>query len=215
MLWWIFNVKHIHSFTSLLNLSATFKKRCLKEKILPPPKCLLSFLNKNRYFFLSNSQGYWLLKLFLPPQKEYLIFFLFELQNWNKHVIQRLHISIFPHPVSHQGVHEEMPNFRYWFVVAQQANSCFIFLPSDTKEQLWMDLKAGAESGWDFSSRWYIDGDGHNNGTLRETRTSQILPTDLNALLCLNEKTLAAFHRILGEYMSSHWPWSSLWSARF
>ncbi|XP_041797035.1 trehalase [Chelmon rostratus] len=72
-------------------------------------------------------------------------------------------------------------------------------LADDTKEQLWMDLKAGAESGWDFSSRWYIDGDGHNNGTLRETRTSQILPTDLNALLCLNEKTLAAFHRILGD----------------
>lgn len=62
-----------------------------------------------------------------------------------------------------------------------------------------MDLKAGAESGWDFSSRWYIDSDGHNNGTLTKTRTSQILPVDLNALLCLNEKTLASFHRTLGE----------------
>ncbi|XP_022617238.1 trehalase isoform X1 [Seriola dumerili] len=72
-------------------------------------------------------------------------------------------------------------------------------LTDDRKEQLWMDLKAGAESGWDFTSRWYIDGDGHNNGTLTETRTSQILPTDLNALLCLNEKTLASFHRILGD----------------
>ncbi|XP_056229864.1 trehalase [Seriola aureovittata] len=72
-------------------------------------------------------------------------------------------------------------------------------LTDDRKEQLWMDLKAGAESGWDFTSRWYIDNDGHNNGTLAETRTSQILPTDLNALLCLNEKTLASFHRILGD----------------
>lgn len=61
-----------------------------------------------------------------------------------------------------------------------------------------MDLKAGAESGWDFTSRWYRDGDGDGSGTLRETRTSQILPTDLNALLCLNEKTLASFHRMLG-----------------
>ncbi|KAM9359729.1 trehalase isoform 1-T2 [Symphorus nematophorus] len=72
-------------------------------------------------------------------------------------------------------------------------------LTDERKEQLWMDLKAGAESGWDFTSRWYIDGDGDNNGTLRETRTSQILPTDLNALLCRNEKTLASFHRILGD----------------
>uniref|UniRef100_A0A3Q1BSL5 Trehalase n=1 Tax=Amphiprion ocellaris TaxID=80972 RepID=A0A3Q1BSL5_AMPOC len=68
-----------------------------------------------------------------------------------------------------------------------------------TDEQLWMDLKAGAESGWDFTSRWFIDGDGHNNGTLKETRTSQILPVDLNALLCRNEKTLASFHRLLGD----------------
>ncbi|XP_070685049.1 trehalase [Pempheris klunzingeri] len=72
-------------------------------------------------------------------------------------------------------------------------------LTDDRKEQLWMDLKAGAESGWDFTSRWFVDGGGHNNGTLRETRTSHILPTDLNALLFLNEETLASFHRILGD----------------
>ncbi|XP_041652610.1 trehalase isoform X1 [Cheilinus undulatus] len=72
-------------------------------------------------------------------------------------------------------------------------------LTDEQKEQLWMDLKAGAESGWDFTSRWYTDSDGHNNGTLGSTRTSQILPTDLNALLCLCEKTLASFHRILGD----------------
>ncbi|XP_074536091.1 trehalase [Halichoeres trimaculatus] len=72
-------------------------------------------------------------------------------------------------------------------------------LTDEGKEQLWMDLKAGAESGWDFTSRWYIDSDGHNNGSLGSTRTSQIVPTDLNALLCLSEKTLASFHRILGD----------------
>ncbi|XP_037534243.1 trehalase [Nematolebias whitei] len=68
-------------------------------------------------------------------------------------------------------------------------------LADEHKEQLWMDLKAGAESGWDFTSRWYING----SGTLRETRTSQILPSDLNALLCRNERTLASFHRLLGD----------------
>ncbi|XP_059186792.1 trehalase [Centropristis striata] len=72
-------------------------------------------------------------------------------------------------------------------------------LTDDGKEQLWMELKAGAESGWDFTSRWYVNGDIHNNATLRETSTSHFLPTDLNALLCLNEKTLASFHRILGD----------------
>ncbi|KAM6932787.1 LOW QUALITY PROTEIN: trehalase [Lycodopsis pacificus] len=63
------------------------------------------------------------------------------------------------------------------------------------KEQLWMDLKAGAESGWDFTSRRYMYG----NGSLGETSTSRVLPTDLNALLCLNERTRASFHGILGD----------------
>lgn len=72
-------------------------------------------------------------------------------------------------------------------------------LTDDHKKQLWMDLKAGAESGWDFTSRWYVVGDIHNDGTLRGTRTSKILPADLNALLCLSEKTLASFHTIMGQ----------------
>uniref|UniRef100_A0A672FUZ6 Trehalase n=1 Tax=Salarias fasciatus TaxID=181472 RepID=A0A672FUZ6_SALFA len=69
----------------------------------------------------------------------------------------------------------------------------------DGNEQLWINLNSGAESGWDFSSRWYVDGAGHNNGTLRDTRTGHILPADLNALLCRNERTLASFHRLLGD----------------
>ncbi|XP_036006207.1 trehalase [Fundulus heteroclitus] len=72
-------------------------------------------------------------------------------------------------------------------------------LPDELRQRLWMDLKAGAESGWDFTSRWFVNGSGHNDGTLRETRTSQILPADLNALLCRNERTLASFHRLLGN----------------
>lgn len=72
-----------------------------------------------------------------------------------------------------------------------------------SKQQLWMDLKAGAESGWDFTSRWFVDSDGQNSGTLKNTRTSQIVPTDLNALLCRTERTLAAFHRTMGNNASA------------
>ncbi|TCM19381.1 alpha,alpha-trehalase [Novosphingobium sp. PhB165] len=44
--------------------------------------------------------------------------------------------------------------------------------------QVYRDLRAGAESGWDFSSRWLTDP--HNLTTIRTTR---IVPVDLNALL--------------------------------
>lgn len=44
--------------------------------------------------------------------------------------------------------------------------------------EVWRDLRAGAESGWDFSSRWLGDG-----RTLATIRTTQIVPVCLNALL--------------------------------
>lgn len=84
----------------------------------------------------------------------------------------------------------------------------FVFLPSESKEELWFDLKAAAESGWDFSTRWYIQDDDQNSSTLRDTRTSRILPVDLNALLCRTEKTLAAFHQALGEHTVAFRPWA-------
>ncbi|XP_051579738.1 trehalase-like isoform X2 [Myxocyprinus asiaticus] len=72
-------------------------------------------------------------------------------------------------------------------------------LSTDAQEKLWIELKTGAESGWDFSSRWYIDSKGLNNGTLHDTQTSSILPVDLNAIMCRNEHLLESFNRILGN----------------
>ncbi|MDX1636665.1 MAG: alpha,alpha-trehalase TreF [Balneolaceae bacterium] len=45
-------------------------------------------------------------------------------------------------------------------------------------EQVHSDLRAGAESGWDFTSRWLDD-----YTDLKTIRTTSILPVDLNALL--------------------------------
>jgi alpha,alpha-trehalase len=45
-------------------------------------------------------------------------------------------------------------------------------------KQLYRDVRAAAESGWDFGSRWFADG-----RTLATINTTQILPIDLNSLL--------------------------------
>lgn len=51
---------------------------------------------------------------------------------------------------------------------------------------VYRDLRAGAESGWDFSSRWFGDRD------LSSIRTTLIAPVDLNAFLYGLETALAA-----------------------
>ncbi|MFL6619738.1 MAG: trehalase family glycosidase, partial [Povalibacter sp.] len=54
------------------------------------------------------------------------------------------------------------------------------------QEEVYRNLRAAAESGWDFSSRWFADGK-----TLTTIRTTDLLPVDLNSLLYQLEQTLA------------------------
>jgi alpha,alpha-trehalase len=61
------------------------------------------------------------------------------------------------------------------------------------REGFYRNTRAGAESGWDFSSRWMRDP--------RDLRTLEVLdlaPVDLNALLYNSERTIAAFRRARG-----------------
>jgi alpha,alpha-trehalase len=55
-------------------------------------------------------------------------------------------------------------------------------------------IRAAAESGWDFSSRWFADG--QNMATIR---TTELLPVDLNCLLYFLEKTLLNIYRQLPD----------------
>jgi alpha,alpha-trehalase len=59
---------------------------------------------------------------------------------------------------------------------------------------VWRNLRATAESGWDFSSRWLADGK-----TLATVRTLDLLPPDLNSLLVHLERTLAKAYLVNGD----------------
>ena len=56
------------------------------------------------------------------------------------------------------------------------------------------DLRAGAESGWDFSSRWLRDPQ-----SLATIHTTDIVPVDLNSLLWAMERRIAAQCRRAGD----------------
>lgn len=61
-------------------------------------------------------------------------------------------------------------------------------------DRLYLHLRAAAESGWDFSSRWFSDP--HD---IRSIHTADIIPVDLNSLLYQLEMTIADAYLMLRQ----------------
>ncbi|HEU4830568.1 MAG TPA: trehalase family glycosidase, partial [Candidatus Saccharimonadales bacterium] len=61
-------------------------------------------------------------------------------------------------------------------------------------DRLYLHLRAGAESGWDFSSRWFEDPQ-----DIRTIHTADIIPIDLNSLLYQLEETIAEAYRLIRQ----------------
>lgn len=64
---------------------------------------------------------------------------------------------------------------------------------------LYRHLRAGAESGWDYSSRWFKDGQSFST-----IHTADIIPVDLNCLLYHLEHTIAEAYEINGNENESN-----------
>ncbi|MEM5438839.1 alpha,alpha-trehalase TreF [Paraburkholderia diazotrophica] len=67
-------------------------------------------------------------------------------------------------------------------------------MPQRNAEDLWRNLRAGGETGWDFSSRWFADGK-----SLATVEVTSLIPVDLNSLLVDLERTLAKAYRVQGD----------------
>src|SRR5207245_4899914 len=59
--------------------------------------------------------------------------------------------------------------------------------PAVRREGFYRHVRATAESGWDFSSRWLRD-----PKDLRTLETTELVPVDLNSLLYHSERLIAA-----------------------
>lgn len=70
----------------------------------------------------------------------------------------------------------------------------FEHAPGTRRGELYRNLRAGAESGWDFSSRWCDQGKG-----LASIHTTELIPVDLNCLLYRIELQLARWLDVLGD----------------
>jgi alpha,alpha-trehalase len=67
-------------------------------------------------------------------------------------------------------------------------------VPAAQREAFYRNVRAAAESGWDFSSRWMRD-----PADLRTLETVDIVPIDLNSLLYHAERVIAALRAFRGE----------------
>jgi len=64
----------------------------------------------------------------------------------------------------------------------------------DAKTKLYRNLRAGAESGWDYSTRWFSD-----KSKFSTIRTTEMIPVDLNSLLFHVESLLAQLYQMNGD----------------
>lgn len=71
-------------------------------------------------------------------------------------------------------------------------------LTTEQSQQLFTNLRAACESGWDFSSRWFAD-----SSDFKSIITTHILPVDLNSLLFKTEITLAELYAASGDVAKS------------
>ncbi|KAK2587703.1 hypothetical protein KPH14_003818 [Odynerus spinipes] len=72
------------------------------------------------------------------------------------------------------------------------------FRTAEEKDNYYSELKTAAESGWDFSSRWFIL-DGTNKGNLTNLKTRCIIPVDLNSIMYRNAVLLAQYSQRMGN----------------
>ncbi|HET9440076.1 MAG TPA: trehalase family glycosidase, partial [Longimicrobiales bacterium] len=71
-------------------------------------------------------------------------------------------------------------------------------LPAAERADFYRNVRAAAESGWDFSSRWMRD-----TADLRSLETTALAPVDLNSLLYHAEQTIAALRAFRKQHDDS------------
>jgi len=80
----------------------------------------------------------------------------------------------------------------YWEDVNTALNGTGYGPESQEALALWANIAAGAETGWDYSSRWVgVEPEG---GQMKDIFTDHVIPVDLNAILYKSEMALARLH---------------------
>jgi alpha,alpha-trehalase len=152
--------------------------------------------NGNRYYYVSRSQppffalllnlirehqGQKAIQKFLPALQEEYAFWMDGGATVSQGESYRRVVNTGGHILNRYWDDRPLPREESWREDADLAKG----LAQQEADKIYRDLRAGAESGWDFSSRWLRD-----KKTLETIHTADILPVDLNALLYFMEQKL-------------------------
>ena len=119
-----------------------------------------------------------------------------------------------PRPESYLEDYETATNTSYY----SESGIIYPATPLNDSQiaQLYANLASGAESGWDYSSRWISNpADAANDPyfPLRSLNTVNIVPVDLNSILYANEMAIATFLNMTGNSTGAE-AWAKLAAER-
>lgn len=152
--------------------------------------------NGNRYYYISRSQPPFLVMLvdliarkegeeaiqeFIPALKQEYDFWMEGCENLSEGESHRRVVKKDGYIMNRYWDDRPVPREESWREDFELATG----LDPEHSRLRYRHLRAGAESGWDFTSRWFRDEE-----SLDTIRTTEILPVDLNALLWYLEHRL-------------------------
>jgi len=100
------------------------------------------------------------------------------------------------HLLAHYNVEVDDPRPESYYEDYKDAQE---FSTLKEKQEFYQNMKSGAESGWDYSTKWFFKEDGSASLYLKDIQTRHIIPVELNSYLCRNAKIMEKFHTILGN----------------
>lgn len=164
--------------------------------------------NGNRTYYLSRSQPpFFSLMIDLLTEKkgnsvyaDYLPQLQKEYDYWMDITASTKHAVVMPDGSTLNRYYDadEMPRQESYREDEELAQQESVKAESGTRDLVYSricrDLRSGAESGWDFSSRWFADGQ-----QIGSIQTTNIVPVDLNGLIYHLELTLAKSYTETGN----------------
>jgi len=168
--------------------------------------------NGNRLYYMRRSQPPMLTQIVwdyikwtndLAREREFIAGIIWDLheefQYWEKKMVE-VKINNQTHRLAKYWVEAEGPrpeSYAEDFANAQKVEE-------SEREKWYQHVKSGAESGWDFSSRWMESIPTSETQEMLQIKTGNIIPVDLNSFLCKNSRILSIlFSKVENEENAS------------